>query len=227
MKLKSYTLLFSVTILVLTALGLALFYYRVVDPPFWFGFAYIIAWVLLLALADDFFASGGWWSRKELLLLTFWVIVLSFAATHSVFTVISPRWFFSVCTDKSDYKLGENVQITVSLENLGLIAHSFKSSLRDPVVVSVEFVHDNPTVTTQVWYSPFHFDTTQFVVAPNQFLERTFIWNQTWTINLWLQNQTYMPGTYSVEAFIPRSTSELLGYNNLFRAWTSINITST
>ena len=219
MKFKSHTLLFSIVTFILTALGLAFIYYKVLDPPFWFGFVYIVAWVLLLALADDFFIGSGRLSRKKLLLLTFGVMIISNAVTHSVFAVISPRWSFSVYTDKNTYRLGENVQITVSLENRGFIAHSFKSSISGPIAVSIEY-----GILSQVWYSPYNLNRTEFTIAPHQTLERTFVWNQT---NIHYPEKEIDPKTYTVRACIPSFPYDPFTGPSIFWASTSINVTST
>lgn len=196
MKFRSYILLFSVAIFILTALGLAYLYYKTLVLPFWFALAYIVAWAWVFASAADFFVGNGKLSGKKFLLLTFGVMIISTTVTHSVWTIVTPRWSFSVTTDKSSYNLGEDVQIIVSLENLGFIEHSFKSAVNIPFVVSVEMVHDNPTLKTQVWYSPCHPEATKYTLSPHQSLERTFTWNQTNTVNPWFWNQTYTPGTY-------------------------------
>ena len=223
MKFRFYTLLFSVTIFILTAVGLAFLYYKTLVPPFWFIFAYVVAWALVFAFAVDFLIGDGKLSGKKFLLLTFGVMIISTTVTHSVWTIVTPRWSFSVTTDKATYKLGENVQITVTLKNLGFIEHSFKSAVDVPFVVSVEMDGTR-------WYSPYHPDATEFTVPPHQSLERTFIWNQTWTRKSWSQNQTYVPGTYITMAFTPKVEEGWLSissHQRLFTAYTSINITST
>jgi len=231
MKFRFYTLLFSVAIFILTTVGLAFLYYKTLVTPFWFTFAYIVAWPLVFAFAIDFLISDRKWSRKKVLFVTLSVMIIAIIASHSVWTVVTPRWSFSVTTDKSTYKLGENVQITVTLKNLGLIEHSFTSSLSDPVAVSVEMVHDNPTLTTQAWYSPYHPDATEFTVASHQSLERTFTWNQTWTTNLWLWNQTQtrVPGEYIIRAFIPKVQKgwPAILSDHLFAAYKTITITGS
>lgn len=221
-KFRFYILLFSVAIFILTALGLAFLYYKTLVPPFWFIFAYIVAWVLVFSFAA-FLIGDGKLSRKKFLLLTFGVMIMSTTVTHSVWTIVTPRWSFSVTTDKSTYELGENVQITVTLKNLGFIAHSFESSLSDPVWISIEYQHpENPTVTLQVWYSQFHKNTTEFSIKPKETLERNFIWNQT---DIHRPEKEIKPGTYLVIARVPIDDPAFpLGYN-LFSAWTSINIT--
>ena len=164
--------------------------------------------------------------RKKTILVVFAVAVVAITSVLSVWAITTPKWSFSVTTDKSTYELGESVQITVTLKNLGFIEHSFTSSLSDPVAVSVEIVHEDPTLTTQAWYSLYHPDATEFTVAPHQSLERTFTWNQTWTTNLWLCNQTYMPGTYITRAFIPKVQEGFPAIlsSHLFTAYTTINI---
>ena len=218
---KYFTLLFSVIIFILTAVGLAFLYYKTLVLPFWFAFVYIVAWALVFASAADFFVGNGKLSGKKFLLLTFGVMIISTTVTHSVWTIVTPRWSFSVSTDKPTYRLGENVQITVSLENIGFITHSFKSSLSDPVVVSIETYGLGP----QVWYSPYHFNRTEFTIPSHESLERTFIWNQT---NIHFPEEENEPDTYVVWAFIPKG--EFLDPHvagTLFCAYTKINITST
>jgi len=161
-------------------------------------------------------------SKKKIILLALSVIAIGLTIPYSVWTVITPNWAFSVTTDKSTYELGEPVQIIVTLENLGFITHSFTSAVSDPVAVQIL-----REPSSEVWYShPFHI-VTDFTIAPHQSLERTFTWNQTNTSNPGLWNQTYIPGTYFIEAFIPNPQSELIGYDPLFRARANINITST
>lgn len=219
MKSRFYTLLFSVTIFILTAVGLVIAY---TGPPILrllLILAYVFACPFVYTFAVDFLIGDGKLSGKKVLLLTFSVMIIAVTVTHSVWTIVTPRWSFSVSTDKSTYRLGEAVQITVSLENLGFITHSFKSSLSDPVVISIETYW-----LTQVWYSPYHYNITEFTVPPHQSLERTFIWNQT---NIHFPEEEIEPGTYGIEAFIPSSSSEIVDSDKLFWAWTSINITST
>lgn len=167
---------------------------------------------------------------KKLLLLIAVVSMIFVVLAYSVWFILTPRWAFSITTDKSTYLLGEDVTITVRLQNLGYITHSFTTCVSEPVIVSVEYQPTvNPTVTFQVWYNPFHRNITEFTLGPNDSLERTFTWNQTNTQNPWSWNQTYMPGTYHIKAFIPKADEEIIsGWDrNLFDAYTTINVTST
>jgi len=226
MKFRLHTLLFSVAIFTLTAVGLAFLCYKTLVTPFWFTYAYIIAWALVFAFAIDFLRDLKL-SRKKLVLLTFSVMIIAMIVSHSVWAIVTPKWSFSVTTDKSTYSLGESVQITVTLKNVGFIDQSFTSSLSDPVAVSVEIVHEDPTVRTQAWYSPYHPNPTKFTIAPHQSLERNFTWNQTWTTNLWaLNGQTRMLGKYIIQAFIPNVQEDwpLTLSNRLFTAYTTISI---
>ena len=221
MKFRLHTLLFSVAIFTLTAVGLAFLCYKTLVTPFWFTFAYILAWPLAFAFAVDYLIRDRKLSRKKLLLLTFSVMIIAIIVSHSVWAVITPKWSFSVTTDKSTYELGENVEIMVTLKNLGFIEQSFTSAVDVPFVVSVEMDGTR-------WYSPYHPDATEFTVPPHQSLERTFIWNQTWTRKSWSQNQTYVPGTYITMAFTPKVEEGWLSissHQRLFTAYTSINVT--
>ena len=162
-------------------------------------------------------------SKRKIILLALSVIAIGLTIPYSVWTVITPNWAFSVTTDKSTYELGEPIQIGVTLENLGFIEHSLTSGVRDLAVISIssrEFGH--------VWYNCMHiFDwiDTQFTVPPHQSLERTFIWNQT---NINFPEEEIEPGTYWIEAFIPKGESNRpIEVDNLFWTSTSINITST
>jgi hypothetical protein len=220
-KFRLYALLFCVTVFIINALGLAFFWYKMLVPPFWFGFIYPIAYILLIVFAHDFFIVDSKLSRKKSLLLVLGVLAISSIVTHSVWAIVTPRWSFSVTTDKNTYRLGENVTITATLRNHGLIAHSFKSSISDPVVI-----HIRAYMLTSIWYTPRHYNLTEFTVFPNQPLERTFVWNQTKSVNIEFGKEIE-PGTYYIGAHIPGPSSEpFIGYE-IFRAWTSINITST
>lgn len=174
MKFRLQILLFSLAIFTLTDVGLAVVYIEK-HLTFWLVLPYVFACSLVFAFAVDFLIGKGKLSVKKVLLLTFAIMVIAATVTHSVWTIVTPRWSFSVSTDNSTYSLDENVKITASLENLGFITHSFKSSIRDPVVVSITKAYS----TSQVWFSPFYFEETEFTIPPHQSLERTFTWDQT------------------------------------------------
>lgn len=167
--------------------------------------------------------------RTRRIILSSVLLAIVALAIYATWVVITSNWVFGLATDKSSYSLGERVQITVTLENHGYIPHSITSLITNPVVVQISEVSTyNPTVTTQVWYSPYLRNETAFTVSPGQALVRTFTWNQTNTVNPWFWNTTYKPGTYLVEAFIPKDSDlTLIDSSTLFSAWFYINVTAT
>jgi len=169
-------------------------------------------------------------SKKKIIAVALIVIVIGLVAPYSVWAIIVPRWSFSVTTDKSTYELGEPVHIRVTLENLGHIEHSFTSAVSDAVVVRILFQEIYLKRHYYVWYSNPALIVTEFTVSTRQPFERTFTWNQTNTLTPKFWNQTYMPGTYIIEAWIPNPQFESIDWHSympLFRAGTNINITST
>ena len=231
MKFRLYVLAFCVVVFSLTAIGLTALYTRLSQPQIlWLPFAYVIAISCTYTLLVQPLLTGERkLSSKKMILLAFSMIIIGGVVTHSVWTIITPKWSFSVAADKSTYILGENVKIATSLRNLGFITHLFRSSLSDPVVVSVEYQPtQNPTETYQVWYSPYHWKTAEFSIGSNESLERNFIWNQTNTANPWFWDVPYMAGTYEVFAWIQDAEAEIpvRGAHTLFIAYTSFNVTS-
>lgn len=233
LPLRLYTVLFCVAVFFLTSLGLAALYYRMLPSSIFLILIYVMAWALLFAFAVDFFGGKAKFGGKKVLVVTLGVMLVSTLFTHLVWTITTPRWSFSVSTDRSVYELGEPVTITASLINMGFLTHSFKSASDKPVIVRVEYLEGY--YGYEVWYSPLGYDiwgdpldrsVTEFSVGPNETLERNFSWNQTNTSTPHRWNQTYMPGTYRITAFIPRETDGTLS-DILFLAWTSMNITST
>jgi hypothetical protein len=152
------------------------------------------------------------------------IALIGIALAYSIWVVTTPKWVFSVSTDKSTYALGEHVNVTVTIKNLGFITHSFKSQIIDPVVVIIDHVGRHTYI--QVWYgpSPIHFNVTEFSVMPGQSLERSFIWDQT---NIHQEGEEAEPGEYYIKAHVPRADSTYPGdADKRFRASTFINITS-
>ncbi len=221
-------LLFILAIFVLTAVGLTIFNSTQFVWRFWLVLALIAAYLCAFAIFAPLLTGNGKLSGKKVLLLTVSVTIMSLAVSNAVWAIVTPRWAFSATTSKTAYGLEENVEITVCLRNMGFIAHTFQSRISNPVVVSVEYQHtENPTSRIQVWYSPFQEDSSEFSVEPNLSLDRHFVWNQTKTANLWSGEETE-PGVYWIVAFIPASSSDMpIGSDNIFWAWTSINITSS
>lgn len=160
-------------------------------------------------------------ARKALIGLFLLVIVI--AVIFVIWIVVVPHWTFVLTTDKFSYRLGEEVQINVSLANHGFIAHSFTSPIANPVVVAVYELSE--ISDTNVWYSPPFGNETTYVISAGQALVRAFIWNQTNTVNPAFWNTTYKAGEYLVDAFIPQSP-ELNG-PRIFSAKLYITVTAT
>jgi hypothetical protein len=226
MKFRLGILLFSIVIFILTAVGLGIIYYRTpIISSFWLVFVYIVACVVVMPLAADFFVEGGRLSWTQFLSLTFGVIILSGTVTHSAWIIVTPRWAFSVSTDRSTYTLGEEVRITVSLKNMGFITHSFTSGADNPIVVKVAIRSFEREVISEygyspVWYSSFSRENTHFSVGPNQILERNFLWNQT---DIYRPEREIPPAEYIIEAIIPGPNWE----PELFWTKAYMNVTST
>jgi hypothetical protein len=166
--------------------------------------------------------------RKRVTIIIFSVAIIAIILVDSAVVIGSSKWAFTITTDKPTYKLGEDVQIIVRLENRGFLTQGFDPRVCAPIIVSVEYESPyNPTVTTQVWYSPYNEDLRcHFSIRPGQHIERDFLWNQTNTANPWSWNTTYKEGTFQIWAFIPRPGPFHLRTNPLFETWTIINVTS-
>lgn len=228
MKLRSYILLFSLMIFVLAAVGMIIYHTEQLAVTFWLTIGLIIAYPCTFAIFVPLLTNDGKLSGKQVLLVTFSITAVSIAVSSSVWTIVTPKWSFSVTTDRSAYRVGENVEITVSLKNAGFISHTFKSRISNPVVVSIEYQHtESPTSRIQVWHNPFQENITEFSVGPNLSLDRHLIWNQTKSTNLWIDEEIE-PGIYWIQAFIPEHSSSMpIGVDNIFSVWTRINITSS
>jgi len=152
MKPMLYTVLFCIAIFVMTVAALTIAYIGIPVVTFYSPFIYVIAFFLLyhfLVRPLNQKISG-----RRILLLSVSVVAMATVLTQSAKIIVTPQWSFSVTTDKPTYMFGEEIGITVSLRNDGFITHSFQSGLSDPVVVLIEYQYsENPTVTSQVWYS--------------------------------------------------------------------------
>ena len=229
-KLKNTILSFLLAVLVLSAVALVVSYigqtyYPYNGPNPLTFFCYLAAFALVFAFLHDFLARSIELTLKTSVLLVCGLLIMSTIIAHSIWVVVTPNWHFSVSTDKPSYKLGENVKISASLRNMGFITHSFKSEISNPVLISIEYWYYelNPTVTYQVWYSFVDWNSVEFSIGPSQSLDRDFVWNQTKIINIQFGGEEIEPGTYLVIASIPEVGGLLI--DDLFHAWTSINIT--
>lgn len=186
------------------------------------SYVIIAAAILSGAAVYSLWASGKVRTNRLLLGLALLAVVAS--TVYGTWFVLTPNWVFALTTDKSSYSLGQEVEITVTLENHGFIPHSITSPTANPVVTTVYALYEDPTLSSQVWYSPYVLNETTFTVSPGQALVRTFVWNQTNLVNPSLWNTTHKPGEYRVEAFIPES-SDLIG--KLFSVEAYVNVTAT
>ena len=154
-------------------------------------------------------------SKKKIVAVALIVIAIGLAAPYSAWIIVVPNWSFSVSTDKTTYSLGEDVEITVTLRNMGFITHSFKSEVK-VIYVSIR----NRSTGIHVWYSSYHLEDMVFSLEPNQILQGNFLWNQT---NIHQPEEEIEPGKYRIDARIPESDWDY----DLFWTKTYINITST
>lgn len=156
-------------------------------------------------------------------LLIMLLILILASMIYGFWLILTPRWSFTVTTNKTDYALGEDVRITVTLKNTGLIPQSMTSPVADPVMLWIEFAS---APGAYAWFSDVHKNLATFTIAPGQALTRVFIWNQTW----W--DKTNYPGAYFVQAAIPEPSLDdvntvTIGYGRQFYAYSEINITAT
>ena len=230
MQFRFYLISFCVAVFSLTALGLTALYARFsLVHLFWLVFAYVIAICsTYIFVVQPLRIGERKLEGKTIVLLMVSMIAIGGTVTHTAWTIITPKWAFALTTDKSSYALGEEVRIAASLQNLGLMTHSFKSALRDPVAVYIEWQPTEPSASNLlVWHSPYHWEPTQFSLTPGHSLERHVTWNQTNTVNPWFWADTYMPGTYQIIAFIPDAKAEYLspfGAHTLFISSASFNV---
>lgn len=219
------SLIFTALLILTCILAVFLIAYTLIYSFFQFGllsYVLIAAAILSGVAAYSLYANGKVQIHKLLLGLTLLVIVAF--TIYATWFVLTPNWVFGLSTDKSSYKVGERVQITVTLENHDFVSQSITSPTANPVVVAV--YARALTVTTQMWYSPYLLNETSFSILPGQALVRTFVWNQTSSSNPEFWNTTYMVGPYLIEAFIPKSRDFDVS-SRLFNAYVCINVTAT
>lgn len=155
------------------------------------------------------------------------VALVAVGVTAGVWIIVTPRWVFEVSTDKAEYALGEEVEITVTLKNEGFVSHSFVSSIDEPVMVTVRY---GQLDGVEVWFNLFSANysiprnQTQFVLGAGQSLTRIYKWNQT-NIHGWPWNGT-RAGKYAILAFVP-SDEYLRESTAVFLDQTSINVTAS
>jgi hypothetical protein len=221
---------FSAYVCILTGASLAVTVYQEVQY-IWAYPILVFGWVFCFAFAFDYLLSNQKLSWRKLLVLVFGLIIASSGVTHAAWVIGTPKWSFTVSTDKSVYALTEGVHITVTLTNLGYISHSFSSIVDPSIIVEVWSTHyvegdPEPDVDMQMWYTAIvNQSQTTLTIAPGQSLTRTLVWNQ--TVIYPESSLLVTPGTYVVDAFVPDPSSTLSNYVAPFWAETYINVTST
>ena len=103
-------------------------------------------------------------------------MVLTFTVPFSVFEIMTPKWSFTVATDKTVYKLGETVTITMSIANNGRTTHSFNrtnSQIRIVVYLS------NSSISLRWIGTAITISESEYSVTAGQSVQRTVAWNQT------------------------------------------------
>jgi len=149
--------------------------------------------------------------RKWLFILLVLLIVAALIM-YAVQVITAPNWSFKVVTDKTVYKLGENITITAVLKNNGYITHSFKAYYEDPIEVTI----GKGTFPFGVWYSSNQKNIHDVSIPPGQTIERTVVWNQTDR-----DGKLVEPGIYTIRAEILDGEKWL----PIFEAEISITIT--
>lgn len=236
MSFRLSLLVFSASVCILTGASLAMTVYQEVNlyQEMQYVWAYPIlafAWIFTFVFALDHLLSDQRLSWRKFLVLIFGLIIASSGVTHAAWVIGTPKWSFTVSTDKSIYPLTEDVHITVTLTNLGYIPHSFSSIVGPPVIVEVwntYYIADSPEEGLEMWYTvPLNQSQTTLTIPPEQSLTRTFVWNQ--TVIYPESSVRVTPGTYVVDAFVPdpRFYPSLSSYLPPFWAETYINVTAT
>lgn len=165
-------------------------------------------------LTEHAYSKGTKSKKKKIFLSVFLAAILVIAAVILAWT-FSYHWSFSVITNKPSYELGEDVYITVVLENVGYVPLSFKSVATNPVVVNILDVRER-----SVGFFPtnHNYSGIQFTIPPHQSLERTFVWNQAHRDS----GEQAEPGKYIILAYIYGESWNL----GLFQTCLAVNITS-
>ena len=176
--------------------------------------------VAAVGIQSYFYAMYKYFKQKKLKKLTVLAVLLAlfFITPYTVYAIITPNWSFTVSTDKSVYKLGENVTITATLTNYGYITHSF-TTIETSAWIRF-YVRTDYWDTA--WRCLMQWNETDFSLASKQTIEKTVIWNQmvrksALTEELIPLNET---GDYYVYAEIVLFYSD----TTLFKDWVEITI---
>ena len=152
------------------------------------------------------------------------ILVLVVGCLLSFFWILlTPRWSFTIATNKTVYAIGENVQITVTLRNTGYLPQSITSAISDPVVVTAD------SFNALAWAAPWdvQISQTSYTIAPDQPLIRVFVNGTSHGITIKrdsLENTISMP--VIPNAHIDEIGDIYFGSDQQFSAYTEINITA-
>ncbi|MDH5495696.1 MAG: hypothetical protein OEY24_08365 [Candidatus Bathyarchaeota archaeon] len=122
-------------------------------------------------------------------------------------------------TDKTVYKLGENVTITATLTNNGYITHSFTSIHKNPIEIYVTIPYWG-----SIWYSDSNAGKTEFSIGPRESIQRTVVWNQTTWGHFGWGVSKLVPITTTGEYYVYAAIYDADGHSKLFKNWVKIAI---
>jgi hypothetical protein len=138
------------------------------------------------------------------------VLALLIASFLSFFLVVlTPRWSFTITTDKTIYTASDDIRFTVTLKNAGYIPQTITSGITrelsgitEPLFVVIDVEEDHNGLTGYyVWYSgdPKNASSSLTLPAGNS-ITRTYEFNQS------LIEQGYRSGPYIIwiYAVIPK-----------------------
>ncbi|MDH5449191.1 MAG: hypothetical protein OEX01_09370, partial [Candidatus Bathyarchaeota archaeon] len=154
---------------------------------------------------------------KKLTLLAV-ILALFFILPYTAYAVRTPRWSFTVSTDKTIYMLGENVTITATLTNNGYITHSFTSIDKVPIQIYVQYSWFS------IWYSDSNAGKTEFSIGPRESIQRTVVWNQTTWEHFGWGVSKLVPITTTGEYYVYAAIFDADGDSKLFKNWVKITI---
>lgn len=174
--------------------------------------------VAAVGIQSYFYAMYKYFKQKKLKRLTILAVCLAliFITPYTAYAIITPNWSFTVSTDKSIYKLGENITITATLTNHGYITHSITTS---ETSTWIRFCARK--ASWDLWWSLTQLNETEFSLASKQTIKKTVIWSQTVWKNSWTNKMVPLneTGDYYVCA-------EIVEYpdTTLFKDWVKIVI---
>jgi hypothetical protein len=150
-------------------------------------------------------------------------LALIFIVPYSAYAIITPSWSFRFSTDKTVYRLGENVTITATLTNNGLITHSFSSGPYPLHVLFYVLPQQSEDPNDYVWWSSISLNQSELSLRPGQAIKLSVVWNQT-AIELVedVQKQAgpVSPGDYEVAVEVRSNSYDVV----LLQQWVLITI---